>query len=249
MSLLFWIITFAVTTPLADHVSMELVHLNTSKYPLAVCNDGTPAGFYYKKSPTSSPMWLVHLEGGGWCWDNDSCSKRKRTAPQLTTNKLWRKSIDKTGIFDDDSTKNPLHDANKIFVPYCTSDGWMGHASARNENNHWYFMGQKVIEAVLDTLITDPLYNLGHTPKVDILAFSGCSAGGRGAMVNLDYIPGIIKAAGIELKSIFGILDSALYINVQPLRPYSSSTSLGILSVFPQCIQWPKCIKNLSVFI
>merc|ERR1712241_656587 len=88
-------------------------------------------------------------------------------------------------------------------------------------------MGQQVIESVLDTLINDPLYGLGTTPNVDILAFSGCSAGGRGAMVNLDYIPGIIQQSRAELKSIFGILDSALYINIEPLRPYSTSTSLG----------------------
>ena len=220
---------FPITAIYGDHVSMKLVHLDSTKYPLAMCNDGSTAGFYFKKSPTASNVWLVHLEGGGWCWDNDSCSKRRLTAVYLTTNKWWKKTILKTGIFDDNSTLNPMFDANKVFVPYCTSDGWMGYTTARPENNHWFFMGQQVIEAVLDTLITDPLYGMGHIPKRDTLAFGGCSAGGRGAMVNLDYIPGLITAAGIELKSIFGILDSALYINVQPLRPYSTSTSLGTL--------------------
>lgn len=31
--------------------------LNTTKYPRAVCNDGSPAGYYFKNSTSSD--WLI----------------------------------------------------------------------------------------------------------------------------------------------------------------------------------------------
>ena len=34
----------------------------------AVCNDGTPAVYYYHRgSGAEAAHWLIHLEGGGWC--------------------------------------------------------------------------------------------------------------------------------------------------------------------------------------
>jgi len=35
--------------------------------PLAVCNDGSPSGFYFVPGTTQSNVWLVYLEGGMWC--------------------------------------------------------------------------------------------------------------------------------------------------------------------------------------
>ena len=35
--------------------------------PNAVCNDGTPGIYYWKKSPTGSNRWLLFLTGGEAC--------------------------------------------------------------------------------------------------------------------------------------------------------------------------------------
>ena len=63
--------------------------------PLAVCNDGSPAGFYFVPGTTQSNIWLVYLEGGMWCvhsipalarcvcacaWLARGCTTRLRTA-------------------------------------------------------------------------------------------------------------------------------------------------------------------------
>jgi hypothetical protein len=37
----------------------------TSVDETAVCNDGTPAAYYWKKSETGSNKWVVYLMGGG----------------------------------------------------------------------------------------------------------------------------------------------------------------------------------------
>ena len=210
----------------ADHVTLSLKYFDTITYPNAVCNDGSNGGFYWLKSSSSSPYWLVHLQGGGWCWNTETCLQRNITSPHLTTNKYWEHTIVKTGIFDDNSTLNPLYDANKVYVPYCTSDAYMGYKLPSKATNNWIFMGQEMIYAVINTLISSPQYGLGSVPNRDILALSGCSAGGRGAMVNLDYLSTEIIPNTVVLKSIFGILDSGLYINIQPY--ISTYTSLGV---------------------
>lgn len=34
----------------------------------AVCNDGTPAGYFFQKGwGTGSNVWILYLEGGYWC--------------------------------------------------------------------------------------------------------------------------------------------------------------------------------------
>ena len=33
---------------------------------LAVCNDGSPSGYYFVPGTTQSNIWLVYLEGGMW---------------------------------------------------------------------------------------------------------------------------------------------------------------------------------------
>ena len=41
----------------------------------ALCNDFTKAGFFIRQN-TSSKDWIVFLEGGGLCFDTDSCNRR-----------------------------------------------------------------------------------------------------------------------------------------------------------------------------
>jgi len=69
-----------VTTALTLHARTtkdELQKIDlTSTDPLAVCNDGSPATYYWKKSPTGSNKWLVMLAGGVGCYDEASCAHR-----------------------------------------------------------------------------------------------------------------------------------------------------------------------------
>jgi len=44
----------------------------------AMCGDGSPYEFYVNRSNTSSNM-VIFFEGGGLCWDQDSCTKQLET--------------------------------------------------------------------------------------------------------------------------------------------------------------------------
>jgi hypothetical protein len=63
----------------------ELKFVDTKLHPLAVCNDGSPAAYYlYKGDPSA---WVVHQQGGWWCWDAYSCQVRWDHFANHTTDK------------------------------------------------------------------------------------------------------------------------------------------------------------------
>ena len=45
------------------------------------CNDGSPGGYYFLAAPENASVeekntWIVVMEPGGWCWDEESCINR-----------------------------------------------------------------------------------------------------------------------------------------------------------------------------
>jgi hypothetical protein len=88
----------------------------------------------------------------------------------------------------------------------------------------WAFRGQRILAAVLASLVSTQ--GLGakasYVAGSQRLLLSGCSAGARGAMMNLDYIDGILAAVGVPSGSVEvqGLLDSPLWVNVEPSTPH-----------------------------
>ena len=107
---------------------LALHMIPTDLYPDSLCNDGSAAGFYYRKGGSDDsgfliedPQWLVFLEGGGWCWDQVSCAQRTGIYPTLMSSTKWKPTKALTGIFSPDPLSSPLATANKVYVPYCSS--------------------------------------------------------------------------------------------------------------------------------
>jgi hypothetical protein len=107
---------------------LALHMIPTDLYPDSLCNDGSAAGFYYRKGGSDDsgfliedPQWLVFLEGGGWCWDQESCAQRTGIYPTLMSSTKWKPTKALTGIFSPDPLSSPLATANKVYVPYCSS--------------------------------------------------------------------------------------------------------------------------------
>ncbi len=88
----------------------------------------------------------------------------------------------------------------------------------------WAFRGQRILAATINALVTSE--GLGAKSSFvagsQRLLLSGCSAGARGAMMNLDYIDGILEASGVPSGSVEvqGLLDSPLWVNVEPSTPH-----------------------------
>lgn len=62
-----------------EPLCMHRVDIDTAPaaFPLATCNDGTPATFYIREGVGDyADRWVIHLEGGAGCRDYDSCLAR-----------------------------------------------------------------------------------------------------------------------------------------------------------------------------
>ena len=214
MATLFQVLLLAATVPNA------LANLNFIQLPVhtnAVCLDGTPAGYYWKPAtpalapplstsstsnhpPSPSNVWIIHLQGGGWCYDAASCKHRcgtpasPNTANPLCSSTTFPPSKALGGIF---WAHNPtLRSSNKVFVPYCTSDGHMGDSTFEG----WQFRGQRVIQSVLTELVDT--HGLGSgLAGTDTLIFGGASAGGK-------------SCSGVSIHSIRS-LHAFLFLSLQ----------------------------------
>jgi len=111
-----------------------------------------------------------------------------------------------TGIFDIQTS--PLADARIAYVRMCSNDAYMGDAGPPEST--LYFRGSRIIQAVFEDLRKHT--GLGER-EGDLVVYGGCSSGGRGAMVSLDYV-----ATNLVGKAdVVGLLDSALWVPMKPL--------------------------------
>jgi Pectinacetylesterase len=59
----------------AGATQLSLVHIIAD--PLATCNDGTQSGYFMAQATSQENQfdWLVYLQGGDWCYSEDTCAQ------------------------------------------------------------------------------------------------------------------------------------------------------------------------------
>jgi len=180
---------------------------------LALCNDGSPAGFYYAPPEAGlaedPPVWVLYQQGGNWCWDDESC--RSRSAG-YTSSTNWPSEYTGGGIFEEGRLGASAH---RIYLRYCTSDGYLGN---RTGPLGWHFRGRPVVTAVIEEMAALGMGSVQGTR----LIYGGCSAGARGAYYNIDWLQTLLPST----VSLRGYFDSPLWIELDPVPLLGSSTSL-----------------------
>ncbi len=86
----------------------------------AVCLDGSPPGYYFHPGTGSGAnKWLLHLKGGGWCFEGiESCYNRSFTT--LGTSNNWTSTIMLDGALSPDQASNPaFYNWNIVYFMYC----------------------------------------------------------------------------------------------------------------------------------
>jgi hypothetical protein len=161
------------STGVKDSLELYSLHSYNDK---AVCNDGTAAGFYFKRGDPS--LWAIYLQGGGWCYDEASCLNRgcglsgffASKAPQshfmcrnLATNASWPLTREFDGVFSNDPSLSPLANATKVYIPYCTSDAHTGN-TLHPVSWGQVFRGDVVIKSTVELLIEDSSFGLSDAP-------------------------------------------------------------------------------------
>ena len=156
--------------------------------PNAKCLDGSPA-VYYIAANASSSRWVIWLEGGGNCLNLTDCVQRAKG--RLGSSASYNASIDAPkGMLSSDAAANPdLHTWNRVFVPYCSGDVWMGTKRAAvnpfPQEGAWrgYFHGHFILEDMYEDI--SDRYVSSSPPTHAVL--TGCSAGGMGVIFNCDW--------------------------------------------------------------
>ncbi|XP_024085339.1 uncharacterized protein LOC106665292 [Cimex lectularius] len=181
----------------------------------ATCNDGSPAGYYIRRS-SGSKRWIVFLEGGWYCYDKRSCNTRWHRMQHLMSSKKWQAVKNVGGILSTKAEENPYWwNANHVFVPYCTSDSWSGRRAVPVLDTPFTFMGAAIVEQVISELLPLGLQNANS------LLLAGSSAGGAGVMLNLEHVQTLLYPYPNII--VRGITDSGWFLDRAPYSHYSES--------------------------
>ncbi len=138
------------STPGMGTGQLQRHEIDTTRFPDALCNDGTAAVIHFRpyRGAANRNKWVIALRGGGSCHDGDSCAARycgcsdsraarcPSAAPEDRTNftadnmtNAAPPMLPADGIFLRDggpTMVNPIQDYNHIRLQYCSSDHWSG---------------------------------------------------------------------------------------------------------------------------
>ncbi|HEY7162489.1 MAG TPA: pectin acetylesterase-family hydrolase, partial [Acidobacteriota bacterium] len=176
---------FLVITSIANAAPLQKITVQNAANKQAVCNDGSPAVYYFRpgKGPGTN-NWVIFLSGGGLCYSVESCNERKINSPELMSSKGYPSTFIGNGVLSDQSAKNPdFFNANQVAIPYCSSDLWSGDHEKSNATGGFEFRGIKIVRTIINEL-----RNTKGLSSADHILFSGTSAGGIGVMVHLDWL-------------------------------------------------------------
>mmetsp|Transcript_28054 Transcript_28054/g.39956 ORF Transcript_28054/g.39956 Transcript_28054/m.39956 type:complete len:496 (+) Transcript_28054:21-1508(+) len=194
----------------------ELVLLKNSNTSLDIprCLDGSSPAYYIRRGfEDGEKKWVIHFEGGGWCYDLEACYLRSQTI--LGSSKKYSKCVGSNTLkfyMSHLKKENPLmHNWNTVLVKYCDASSYAGNAVNIFEGNTLYFKGQLNRDATIHHL----LHSSGMNSASQVV-LSGCSAGGLGVYLGIDQMASIVKAANPN-TIVRGLSDSGFFL------PHSSN--------------------------
>jgi hypothetical protein len=152
-------------------------------FPDTRCANGSPTGLAVNLVEGSDRV-LVFTEGGGGCWDYETCYELG-FAVNLNgysgADFAQDRPYTSLPLFDREDPQNPLSDASYVYIPYCTGDVHTGSnvvdLSNGTDTITTYFVGADNQLAYLNRLV--PTFE-----AADRVWLSGWSAGGFGAAFN-----------------------------------------------------------------
>jgi len=178
----------------------------------AICMDGSLA-IYYKNIQTNQKNWIIMLGGGVPCGTLENCQQALKNKKNMTSSKYRWNNIHGTGLLSDNEVNNPnFANWNKIFIPQCSMDVWVGKQKASEKTHGLSFQGGNIVHASIQAL-----KNLGLT-QADNLLMVGNSAGGIGVMNHIDWV-----ASQLPNTKVKGLVDGSWVLDT---KPFPSSTHI-----------------------
>ena len=70
--------------------------------------------------------WIIHQEGGGWCYNEDLCLERSKTS--LGSSTFWGPTASFNGFLSDEAMYNPqFYNWNVVYLKYCDGASFSGN--------------------------------------------------------------------------------------------------------------------------
>ncbi len=205
--------------------------------PGTTCANGTPAGFGINFPPAPSGDMLVYFEGGGACWDDNTCFTLKTSVNIETTYTAATFATDIGTAPADRSAGNVFGQATLVWIPYCTGDLHAGIATRDYAAGHTvHHTGGTNTQAFVDALHAT-------LPGLTRIWVSGSSAGGYGATFNQHRFATAWPSVDIHV-----LQDSSPFVPV--LAAYQTWQTAWTLQFPPGCTgcgtDFPKVIDTIA---
>jgi len=196
----------------------------------SACEETNPVFKFFVKRGTIYPNNLVVLfQGGGACWDTETCI----TFKTYKTEVIFKKGVEITvenlkkiegGLFGEiwgydlggvilNDIKNPFYGWSFVFIPYCTGDVHMG----ANDYNYGTSDDPEVIQhrgavnfQVVLKWMKENITGINNTSQIFIAGYSG---GGYGALFYSCYIE-----EAYPDSSIYVLADSSVGVITQEFQ-------------------------------
>jgi hypothetical protein len=174
------------------------------------CADGSPTGIGVNLSD-ASPNVLVYMQGGGACWDLNTCFTIN-SAVHITggygqsdfTTDIGTLSM--SYLFQRVAA-NPFQNASWIYVPYCTGDLHDGaHVAMYDATHVVHHVGRTNASALLPRVAAT-------RPNADVVWLLGISAGGYGVAFDWD-----LGRAAWPRATVHSLADSSPLVTMEPTR-------------------------------
>ncbi|MCP5095360.1 MAG: pectinesterase [Chloroflexi bacterium] len=187
--------------------------------------------FAYWVKPGTVDKLLIYFEGGGGCWDADSCRLGSTFYdPDVGSDE---DPAFRSGILDFDNPDNPFAEYNAVYIPSCNGDVYWGNSvqeypDANGETLTIYHRGFVNASAALD-------WAYRNVTQPESVFVTGCSAGSVGSRVLAPYIienyqASTVTQLGDSLSFVFG-------------RPVRIDSTYGTYNTFPT---WIPALANLA---
>jgi hypothetical protein len=167
-------------------------------FPDAICRDGSPGALLVNLNGSSKQV-MIYLEGGGGCYDAQTCAGNPSAAFQTPGD---------AGVFDRTNAHNPVGDWSFVYVPYCSGDQHMGDAadvSIPGVDTKQQFKGRPNLEHFLARIV--PTF-----ADADQVLLTGASAGGSGALMSYRVVQAAFGSIPVTLIDDSGPLYSTDFV-------------------------------------
>lgn len=187
----------------------------------ARCLDGTPALYYHRKGTgDGANKWFIHQQGGGWCYDLDSCLSRSKGSLGSTKADKPTSSLN-SGYTSLDPKVNPLmSNWNSVELRYCDGASVSGDKATPTvvSGTPLHFRGRAILDAEIKSILTDR----GMDKATDVI-ISGCSAGGLATFLHCDYWASNIASATNNAAKVACMPDSGFFLDEDRGPKYGSN--------------------------